>query len=94
MGYVEQMPQCKNPQHPGDDRDTMILVDEKRLGSGVTHHVFACLRCRDINKVLSVQVRSTPEFRQYINSAPRMQQYKRARLVERDPTNGRIKYFR
>ena len=91
----QPMPQCKSPTHPGADRDTMLLVDEKRNSSGhITHYVFACLACRDINHVLSVQVRVAEPFRQAINQSPRMQQYKQARLVERDSTNGKIKYFR
>jgi hypothetical protein len=90
-------PLCKSPDHPPEaPRDQMVLVDEKRAGNhgAVTHRCFACVPCRDIRRVLSVQVQATPEFKAFINAQPEMQQYKRARLVERDPTSGRIKYFR
>ena len=89
----QQMPQCKSPTCPGP-RDRMLLVDEKREGGRTTHYVFACVPCRDINKVLSVQVRVAPEYKAFINSDPKLAAYKKARLVERDPTSGRIKFFR
>lgn len=88
-------PLCKSPDHPPSaPRDQMLLVDEHSQGGLVTHYVWACLPCRDIRKIVSAQVVSSPAFRQYVASEPRMQQYKRARLVERDPTGGRITYFR
>jgi hypothetical protein len=89
-----RMPLCKSPDHPGDDRDTMILLEEKQSGGQTTHYVFGCLKCKEVNKVLSVQVRVAPEYKAFINSDPKLAAYKRARLVERDPTSGRIKYFR
>lgn len=91
----QSMPQCRNPEHMSSNRDTMVLVDEKRAADGrVTHYVFACTYCRDVNKVLAVQVRVAPEYKAHINSDPKLQAYRRARSVERDPTSGRIKYFR
>jgi len=73
----------------------MLLVEEKHAGDGrTTHYVFACVPCRDKHKVLSVQVRVSPEYKAFINSDPALAAYKRARLVERDPTSGRIKFFR
>jgi len=87
-------PICKNPDHPPDaPRDKMLLVDEHRTQGHVTHYVFACVPCKDIRKLISAQVVTAPEFRQYVATEPRMLAYKRARLVERDPTRGRIKYF-
>lgn len=91
-----QMPLCKSPDHPPDaPRDSMILVEEHRpVANGpVTHYCFGCVACRDIRKIISVQVRSAPEFQEFVRSHPRMQEYKRARSVERDRL-GRIKYFR
>ena len=91
---MPQMPLCKSPSHPGPDRDTMVLLEEKREPSGqITHYVFGCLRCKEVNKTLSVQVRVAPEYKAFINSDPKLAAYKKARLVERDPTSGRIKFF-
>lgn len=88
-------PLCKSPDHPPDaPRDQMLLVDEHRTSGHVTHLVFACVPCRDRRKIISAQVLSTPEFRQYVASEPRMQAYKRAVQVMRDPTGRRITYFR
>lgn len=80
-----KQPQCKSPHHPGDNRDTMLLVDEN-----TTHFVFACSACKDVNKVLSVQVRTKPEFRAHVRE--QIQPYKQARQV--DKRLGRITYFR
>ena len=92
---MNRAPQCRNPEHPAShSRDSMILVEEKEERGYVTHYVWGCTVCRDVNKVLAVQVISNPRFRDAIRSQPEMQQYKRARMVERDPTSGRIKYFR
>lgn len=91
-----QPPQCKSPDHPPDaPRDSMILIEEHRpVAHGpITHFVFGCTACRDIRKIISVQVRTAPEFRRFVASHPAMQQYKRARQVEKDRL-GRIKYFR
>lgn len=91
-----QPPHCKSPDHPPEaPRDQMVLVDEHRpVPHGpVTHYCFACVPCRDIRKIISVQVRTAPEFREFVRSHPAMQQYKRARQVQRDKL-GRIKYFR
>lgn len=83
-------PDCRSPHHPRDiPRDRMLLVDET-----ATHYCFACVPCKEVNKVLSVQVRVKQRYRQAVASDPRMQDYKRARLVERDPTNGKVVYFR
>lgn len=88
-------PLCRAPDHPPErSRDSMVLVEEHRTKGYVTHLVFACVACRDIRKILSVQVRALPEFRQAIREHPDIQRYKRARSVERDPTSGKITYFR
>jgi hypothetical protein len=88
-------PLCRNPEHPtSHSRDSMILVDEKVERGYITHFVFACTACKDVNRALAVQVIANPRFRDAIRQHPAMGEYKRARLVERDPTSGRIKYFK
>jgi len=71
----------------------MILVEEHRERGYVTHYCFGCTACRDIRKIISVQVRTALEFKRFVAEHPSMQQYKRARSVEKDKL-GRIKYFR
>lgn len=89
-----QPPHCKSPDHPPEvPRDSMILVDEHRERGYVTHYCFACVPCRDIRKIISVQVRTAPEFRELVAQHPAMQQYKRARSVEKNHL-GKITYFR
>lgn len=88
-------PLCRNPEHPfSHSRDSMILIEEKEQSRHITHYVWGCTACRDVNRVLSVQVLANPRFRDAIRQSPAMQAYKRARMVERDPTSGRITYFR
>lgn len=82
-------PDCKNPRHPSGAPPATLLVDET-----ATHYVFACPGCRDILQILSVQVRVKTEYQRRVRNDPRMVEYKRARMVERDPTNGRVTYFR
>lgn len=89
-----QPPICRSPDHPPEaPRDSMILVDEHRQHGHITHYCFACTACRDIRKIISVQVRTAPEFREFVRSHPAMQQYKRARSVEKNRL-GKITYFR
>lgn len=81
---IEQAPTCKNPQCPGP-RDKMVLLEETP-----SHLVFGCKPCRDIHKVLSVQVRVKPLYRRHV--IQQLQPYKKARAVEKDRA-GRITYF-
>lgn len=83
----EQAPLCRSPQHPTSNRDTMILVEETP-----SHYCFACIACKDINHVLSVQIRTKPEYARHVASDPQLVEYKRARAVEKKL--GRITYFR
>lgn len=90
-----RIPDCKNPDHPpSSPRNQMICVEEHESRGVVTHYVFACVPCRDIRKILSAQVVSTPKFREYVQTEPRMQAYKKAVQVMRDPTGKRIRYFK
>lgn len=92
---MQRPPICRSPDHPPEaPRDSMILIEEHRQRGVVTHHLWGCTACRDIRKIISVQVRTAPEFQRFVSTHPQMQQYKRARLVERDPTNRRVRYFR
>jgi Fe-S oxidoreductase len=95
MAMMNKPPLCRCPEHPAThSRESMILVEEKEVKGYVTHYVWACTACRDVNRALAVQVIANPRFRDAIRQHPAMQEYKRARLVERDPTSGKIRYFR
>jgi hypothetical protein len=62
----------------------MVLLEETS-----SHYTFGCPPCRDINKVLSIQVRTKALFRKHIQQQVL---YKRASSVQRDG-RGRITYF-
>lgn len=81
-----QPPQCRSPHHPeGLHHNTMIL-----LGETATYYEFGCTACKDIAKVLSVQVRTKPAYQQHLRQLP---QIRKAHEVRRD-TLKRITYFR
>lgn len=84
-----KLPLCKNPDHPPDASRSMLCVGETDKW-----WEFGCVGCRDIRKVFSAQVVMKPAYRQHISGNKRLQQYKKARMVERDPLNGRVTYFR
>lgn len=63
----------------------MVLLEETE-----SHFTFGCIPCRDVHRVLSIQVRTKPLFRRFI--AQQLEPFKRAHQVQRD-TRGRITYF-
>ena len=86
---MPQIPPCKNPDHPkGVPRDKgMIILEEQ------DHRVvFACVPCKDLNKVLSAQVVTLPQGKARAAYLAGIVSTKRAASVQRTRT-GKITYF-
>jgi hypothetical protein len=79
------LPTCKSPTCL--DRNRMILVDESP-----TQWVFACEACKDINKVLSVQVRTKPAASLLIKQQVMIDRMKKGQVTRN--RLGKITYFR
>lgn len=79
-------PTCRNPKCP-KPMIPMVIMEE-------TEHraVFACEPCRDINKVLSVQVVTLPKGWSKATYENEMRGIKRVQNVHR--VGGKIRYFR
>jgi len=58
---MRKTPLCRNPQHPAGKEKRMIFLEQK----GETF-VFACQACKDVNKVMSVQVVTSAALKQEI----------------------------
>lgn len=86
---TSQIPPCKNPAHPkGVDRQKAMIV----LEEGAERVVFACVACRDINKVLSVQIVTLPKGWAAAKWKNDMSGVTRAKNVVKGQ-HGRIRYF-
>lgn len=47
------LPECRNPDHPGSDRHTMVCAEERE-----DCFVFYCKTCRDVLGVQAIQVKT------------------------------------
>ena len=65
-------PACKNPQHPGSDRDTMACAREAT--EDFPYYVFWCRRCAEVLKVKAVQVTGARRYQQEVRRALRLPQ--------------------
>lgn len=50
---MQKLPECKNPDHPGQDRNTMACAEERE-----DCFVFYCKTCADVLKVQAIQVKT------------------------------------
>lgn len=83
------IPPCKNPHHPAGvarDKGMVILQEEDE------RVVFACVPCKDIEKILSVQVVTLPRGRERAKYLAGIQGVKRAADVRKNQV-GKITYF-
>lgn len=84
---MASIPPCQNPDHPREfSRETSMVVieeDSERV-------VFACKACRDINKALSVQVRTLPKGFAKANYQNEIRGVERQAVVRK---LGKIAYF-
>jgi hypothetical protein len=83
------IPPCKNPNHPkGVDRKKSMIV----LEENADRVCFACVACKDIEKILSVQVVTLPrgwaaaKFKNDITGVTRAKEVVKG-------ARGRIRYF-
>lgn len=86
---MPNVPPCKNPHHPASvDRSRAMVI----LGEEADRVIFACQACKDIEKILSVQVRTLPKGVERAKHMMELQGVKRAETVKRNQV-GRITYF-
>lgn len=80
----QQLPKCQSPTCPNPSR--MIFLEETP-----EHFVFGCEACKDINKVLSVQVRTKRHGMALARQRADLRGLARAQKVIRK--QGKITYF-
>lgn len=84
-----KLPPCKSPNHPkGVPRDRGMIV----LEENANRVAFACVPCRDIEKILSVQIVTLPKGWAAAKYQNALAGVERAKQVVRG-REGKIKYF-
>jgi formate hydrogenlyase subunit 6/NADH:ubiquinone oxidoreductase subunit I len=71
-----KLPECRNPDHPGANRNTMVCAEERE-----DCFVFYCKTCRDVLKVQAIQVKT----KAWLRDRSRRDMAAQNRLLEAPP---------